>query len=396
MSEEEMNNNMNKVKNNFDEAVLTYSNGKIIESTYIVLATIVENAKILKDKSASKEQIAFSTSIAKERKNWLLALDMLQASKEKDKFETFSLYYADYFKLTAPVYNESVFNNDNYDQGSRTTLNIDIKISDINNSKIAYFESSAIENKSCLIDFSRSSIEPENPETLKKLFVLRKSLIKIRKSGATAVIMGENDFLFKLNKIIKSIEVEFADKEDSIPKIEKLYWLFTCELYQWLGKKEEFEELSLQYSRLFKITPPSYEDDQIMNIQNINKNEDSIYLDQKKNKINLPNEITTVEIDKLIKIIKNQIDKIRISNDEIIKPIILDFNNVLRFDFNSSTKLSAFLNKEYEDNEESENNNLNKNKIIIKNPFEFIIRLFDMTGVSNYVTFNERNRYLGG
>lgn len=384
--EKQKNNEIEKSRTSFDEAVLSYANGDSKKATQHVLATILTILEKAKNTNTSH-----SNEILQNKKNWILVLDMFQALKLKEKFNVFSFHYANFFHITPPTYNENYNLNDLPEQVGRTNLNINIDISEINESKIFDFEESSIQNKTCLINFSRSVINPNNKNTLMKLYILNKTMVKIRESGANGVILGETDFLTSLKKIIKQIEVDYSGKEDEIPKVNKFYWLFTCELYQWLGFKQEFEDLSAQYSKIFKITPPAFFDDGVMKKQGVENKDADMYIEDKTRIIKIEKDILTNNVEKLLKLIKVEINNISKDDDNERKIIIIDFKNISRIDFNSASTIAMFLSKEFESN-----NYLNKHKIIIRSPFEFIIRLFDITGVSNYVTYQERNRNIGG
>lgn len=375
-------------RSSIEEAVLSYANGQSKNAIQLILTTIYEHAnKSNKDNVVSQE-------IINNKHNWLLALDMLQATKNQQYFDSFADHYSNFFRITVPVYNNNFLSShDNFEQIGRTSLNIDINISDINKSKIEDFEYSSIKNKTCVINFSRSSIDATNKETMKKLYLLRNAMKKIRENNVNGVIMGETDFNMKILKIIKDLQVKFLGNEDTIKNQEQVYWLFMMEMHQWLGEEEEFESLSLDYSKIFHITPPAYNPDQIMQRSESKTSHENIYFDKKSDTIVLSHDITQTDMNKVIDILRDQIEKVISENDNeediLGANITIDLNNVIRMDYAAASNLAIFLSQEFEENIDLQTR---KNKIIFKNAFEFIIRLFDMSGVSNYITYNERNR----
>lgn len=374
--------NIDTPKSIFDEAVLYYANGNTKSATQLILGAIFESAKNKSQKLTSDKEY---------KKNWVLALDMFQASRNKENFDTFALFYSKFFNVTPPVFDQNFSNNKNIaEHVGRSNLNIDIKISDISKSKIEDFESATITNKTGLINFSRSSINVKEDGTLEKLYLLRNAMRNIRESKIQCIIMGETVFISEVESIINEIEVSYAGRLNDIPKINQVYWLFLCEIYQWLGLKDKFEKLSLNYSNIFNITPPAFNPEQIMEQSEKQQDNEIFDFNKSTNTLTFYNLLTSLETEKVISIISSQVEKMK-SYGEKNKPLIIDFNNVIRVDYMLATQLAAYLNKEL-DGEDVDINIINKKSIIIKSPFEFIIRLFDITGVSNYITYRERNR----
>lgn len=370
-------------KSIFDEAVLYYANGNTKSATQLILGAIFESAKNKNPKLAADKEY---------KKNWVLALDMFQASKNKENFDTFALFYSKFFNVTPPVFDQNFSNNKNSaEHVGRSNLNIDIKISDISKSKIEDFENATITNKTGLINFSRSSINVNDEGTLEKLYLLRNAMRNIRESKIQCIIMGETVFIGEVENIINEIEVSYAGRLNEIPKINQVYWLFLCEIYQWLGAKDKFEKLSLNYSNIFNITPPAFNPNQIMEQSEKQHDNDICDFNKSTNTLTFYSSLTSLESEKVISIISAQVEKMKNYDDKNNKPLILDFNSVVRIDYMLATQLAAYLNKEL-DGDDVDINIINKKSIIIKSPFEFIIRLFDITGVSNYITYRERNR----
>lgn len=376
-------NNIDSPKSIFDEAVLNYANGNTKSATQLILGAIFESAKNKNPKLAADKEY---------RKNWVLALDMFQASKNKENFDTFALFYSRFFNVTPPVFDQNFANNKNSGEYvGRSNLNIDIKISDISKSKIEDFESATIENKTGLINFSRSSINIDDEGTLEKLYLLRNAMRNIRESKIQCIIMGETHFIKEVENIISEIEVFYAGKLHDIPKINQVYWLFLCEIYQWLGMKEKFEHLSLSYSNIFNITPPAFNSEQIMEQSEKSHGNDIFSFNKTSNVLTFYGELTSLESEKIISAISSKVEKMKNENNSNGRPLIIDFNDVIKVDYMLATQLAVYLNKEL-DGENVNTSIINKRSIIIKSPFEFIIRLFDITGVSNYITYRERNR----
>lgn len=367
-------------KSIFEEVVLTYSSGNYKAATNLILGAVLESSKV-KNKDLSD----------KSKKQWLLALDMFQATKNSEYFNKLSLFYSKYFSVTPPVFDEyiSYAKKRNHEYIGRSNLNIDIKISEINISKIEDFEIATISNKSGLINFSRSSIIPEEEGTEEKIFLLRNAMRNIRESNVSCVIMGETDFILKIENIVLELEKKYKGKEFEIPKTSIVYWLFLCEIYQWLGYKEKFEALSLKYSNIFNITPPAFNEQQTMSQYEKKEENDFFDFNKKTQTLTFYGSLNSLDAEKFINILSTHIDKIK--NNDHTTNITIDLNYVTNIDYMLATQLALFLSKEF-DSENNNNEKIKKSNIIIKNPFEFIIRLFDITGVSSYITYKERNR----
>lgn len=335
-------------KNVLEEAAIYFANGNPNKSIEVLVARLNE----------SSGQV--------DKNEWYMIFDAYQATGQQARFEKLALFFSSLFNTSPPSWEAfEQGSKKNRDAMGRSALNIDGSISDLQEEKIKDFVLASKESKTCRIDFSRIKLLDNDIYLEESLQRLLKMMYEIKKNKVTGQIMGDMNFI---NILIENITY-FKEHKDFSEK-NKVYWLILCELYQWHGKEDEFEELALDYAMSFEESPPSYLEQHVM--KNNFETDDS-YLDD-EGFINIDTIVDRQNIDKLIACIDEQL--------KLTEKVIINFKYITRLDFYAAGELAKYLG----------NLGINSSRIIIRYPIELIITLFDITGVSSFVSYIHRKR----
>lgn len=341
---------LDAAKSVIDDAAVYYSNGENRRSTELL----------------TKRLNALEGKVDKQE--WYMILDAYQATGQQVNFEKLADLFSKFWGMSPPAWDDKTSDNINKDVMGRSNLNIDGSISDLKIEKLKDFFDASKSSGSCRIDFSRCKVIFEDEEKEEKLEHLKNTMIKIRKNKLKGLIMGDSSFIDTLLDFISKIKLS-----NNIKNEYKVFWLMLCELYQWHGQQDEFENIALEYSLLYECSPPSFENKFIMQNTTVLDDADLFFIND-EGIIETDRIIDRQNVNKLIALFENSIE----SKGEI------NFNLkfIQRIDYYSATVIAEFLNQK----------EIEKEKVLFSMPIEIIITLFDMTGVSNYVTYIPRKR----
>lgn len=335
-------------KNVLEEAAIYFANGNPSKSIEVLVARLNE----------SSGQV--------DKNEWYMIFDAYQATGQQSRFEKLALFFSSLFDTSPPSW--EAFNQGdkkNRDAMGRSALNIDGSISDLQDEKIKDFLSASKESKTCRIDFSRIKLLENDEQLEESLIRLLKMMYEIKKNRIMGQIMGDMNFI----SLLKDNIAYFKENNDFSDK-NKCYWLILCELYQWHGKEDEFEDLALDYAMSFEESPPSYLERHVMKTT---IETDDEYLDD-DGFISADSIIDRQNIEKLISHIDEQL--------KLTEKVTVNFKYVNRLDFYAAGELAKYLG----------NLGIDNTRIIIRFPLELIITLFDITGVSSFVSYIHRKR----
>lgn len=341
---------LDAAKSVIDDAAIYYSNGENRRATELLIKRL----------NAVEGKV--------EKQEWYMILDAYQATGQQVNFEKLADLFSKFWGISPPAWDDKTSDSVNKDVMGRSNLNIDGSISDLKIEKLRDFFDASKSSGSCKIDFSRCKILFDDDEKEEKLEYLLNTMIKIRKHKLKGLIMGDSNFIDTLLDFIAKVKLS-NDIEDKY----KVFWLILCELYQWHGQQEDFENIALEYSSLYKCSPPSFEERFIM--QNTTVLDDSdLFLINDEGFIETDRIIDRQNVDKLISLFESSLE----SKGEIS----FNLKFIQRIDYYSATVIAEFLNQKQ----------VEKDKVFFYMPIEIIITLFDITGVSNYVTYIPRKR----
>lgn len=327
-------------KDQVEEAVVHYANGNIKKATDLLVYRLNE-----KNGNVSCDE-------------WYMILDSYQSTGKKSNFEKLCNLFTYVFKLSPPMWQEyTLYQNNN----NQELLNIDCDISKIEVNRINYMLENSFRLKSCCIDFSRTSIDTDDNDDIIRDLAKKMEQIRLNKTIDIS-LMGDSNIIQILKNKIDSFKEDLEKAQKN-----KGYWILLMEIYNWVEHLEDFENLSIDFSFLFRESPPTYT--YLYKKQVKKENRDQL------DNILPPQIIDNQNVNELIVQIKTSINKNRIN---------INFKEVIRINYQASIILAEFIKDFCE--------NFPEKKIFILEPIEMITYLFKMVGIAHFVKLTTRKR----
>lgn len=220
---------------------LSADSGIIVDERSGAPETVLDEAAILyaSDKPEAVEKLLKSTLAGKEVRTWHMLFDLYRLQARERDFEKLGLDYAMQFETSPPVWKGIKTKRATEAQASSLTLPtlLDAKACANLRTELAQVPN----NATIRMDFSRIEMVDETG------------------AGQCAEILANSQ------KIKHKFEVSGVDR--LIQLLQDLnrathtrssHWLLLLELYQLLGRKDEFEDLAVNYAVHFEVSPPSW------------------------------------------------------------------------------------------------------------------------------------------
>ncbi len=356
------------------------------------LSKLLEEAILVKSATPKEEEIATIFSEGHDRQAletiksyfkdklgnvesrvWFMLLDIYQIQGETQEFDKTALAFAQAFGTSPPSWfgpKNNLDQKENIGNGKNMIILDAIMKPDFADKFKELFKA-AKQEKFCRINISQCKFEQNNIELFEKFLKLLQDL---RKAKISSVLMGDNNLLnfcqrfFKDEKLRNNLASSFGENEIVI-------WQLYLEILQWKGQNEEFDNIALEYADKFEVSPPGWEDNGVMliNQSNVKEENTSSNFVQIFDKDLNGNNINTL---------LSKIDK----DFETSNYSELDFSLVNRIDFSAAGSITYHIQELWADP-----NNTDK-KVIIKYPNELVTVLLQMLGVTEVVNIIPRNR----
>ncbi|MFN3398100.1 MAG: STAS domain-containing protein [Sulfurimicrobium sp.] len=181
----------------------------------------------------------------KEMQPWLMLFDLYQVQNNKPAFDELSMQFVVRFERSAPIWKMSaapaVARKTDPAQKDLLTLDSNLAIGPQLERlrQLAQGTSNARVNLRAI-----ASLEPSDCKSMQE------GLSGCRKKGKLLQLEGVEHLV---EVVKKQIAAGGHGDED------RLAWLLLFELYQWLGKEAEYEDLAIEYAVNFEISPPAWE-----------------------------------------------------------------------------------------------------------------------------------------
>ncbi|WP_424194020.1 hypothetical protein ACMYR3_01995 [Ampullimonas aquatilis] len=216
-------------------------NNPVIEEAAILFA----NGQIKAASMSLEDAIKQNTLGEGEQHGWQMLFELYQILGKQEAFESLSLDYVDRFEKSAPSWdNDFGKEKPSRDLNKEGYVAFPFKMDAGIAKQIDQIRKLAGASNSLRLDFSRpKSIDTHGATLL--LMILQ----DLRKSKHQITLSGQDKFVELLNT---QIAVERRDESDMI-------WRLLLEFYQLLDKEYEFEELAVNYSITYEVSPPSWE-----------------------------------------------------------------------------------------------------------------------------------------
>lgn len=351
-----------KVKGKEEKSTSTYSNTSISET----VATLFSEGDT--DDALNRLRTYINENEGKvEKRYWFMLMDIYQVLNDEKNFEKVGLIFSNAFGTSPPSW---VYSLDSEKKASVTGKNIiilDQKLTAEHVTKFKEFFKESKSEKFCRINASQCKFDQCD---LAGILLFYKLLVDLRKNNVMSILMGDNNLITFCKSYIDQTNSRGL-REDFLVR-EQDFWLFYLELLQWKGKKEEFEELSFDYAMKFELSPPDWDKDGIMSTE---KSQTEV-ISETPEIPKLEKVLTYNNIDNLFTIIKQ-----KFVSQNIVE---IDMSNIERIDFASVGSIAHFV-QEFSAEDSSK-------QLVLNNPNEMILILFEMLGINEFVSINKRFR----
>jgi len=219
--------------------------GIVVEETSGAPESPVDEAAIFyaSGQSDVAENMLKGMLVTGDRRAWHMLFDLYSVQSREKDFEQLALDYAMRFETSPPVWQKQKVADSaaNPKQAEAASLELPSLLDKAAAATLRDGVEATAKNAVARIDFSRIAMidEAGAEECAKILAAARKAKRKLQVSGVDTLIALLQD----LNRATHSRTV---------------HWLLLLELYQTLGRQENFEDLAVDYAVRFEMSPPSW------------------------------------------------------------------------------------------------------------------------------------------
>lgn len=179
---------------------------------------------------------------------WFMLFDLYRLMGEKAAFETSGITYASVFEKSPPIWKEK------FTRPAKTESAIASRIlfkGELVGENRSAFDSLRLSvEKSAQIKIDLSHLKQIDPQGCQNML----DLIHLAQTRRHVIEIQGKDILAQL--IEPGIETGKAENPQ--------YWLLLFEIYQQLGRQDDFEEMAINYAITFEVSPPSWEQQKIV------------------------------------------------------------------------------------------------------------------------------------
>lgn len=301
-----------------------------------------------------------------DKRYWFMLMDIYQVLNDEKSFDKVGMIFANAFGTSPPAWVNST-NEKSSSVNGRNIIILEQKLTQEHGLKFKEFFKESKKEKFCRINVSQCKFEQSD---LAGILLFYKLLVDLRKNRIMSVLMGDNTLISFCKSYIdqsnpRSLREDFMSREQD-------FWMFYLELLQWKGKKEEFEELSFDYAMKFELSPPDWDKDGVMSTEKSQEEDKTLA----NHDTAIDKVLTYSNIDSLLDVIKEKF----ISQNTVE----IDMSSIERIDFASVGSIAHFVQDfSAEDNSK---------QLILNNPNEMILILFEMLGINEFVTIHKKVR----
>ena len=224
----------------------------VFESISAAAGSAVEEAAVYYANNMADQAIASLSHYLhdhpnmKEMQPWLMLFDLYQLQGNKPAFNELSMQFVVKFERSAPIWKAPAASaptkkSDTGQQKDLLTLGNRLAAGP-QLEKICQLAQGSTNARVNLNDVAEVELDGCK--------LMQEGLSSCRKKGKIVQLEGADHMIEVLKKQIAA---------DGHGNEDRLAWLLLFELYQWLGKEAEYEELAIEYAVSFEISPPAWE-----------------------------------------------------------------------------------------------------------------------------------------
>lgn len=223
----------------------------IFEDISAEAGSVVEEAAVYYANNMAKQaidalnQYLQEHSGKKEMQPWLMLFDLYQQTDNSQAFNELSMQFVVKFERSAPIWKTAA--------APAPVKKADTAQKDLISLGNRLAASPQME-KLCQISQSAGAARVDASDIgaveLGGCKLMQESLQCCRKKGKSIQIEG-------VERLIETLKKQIA--ADGHGDEDRHAWLLLFELYQWLGREAEYEDLAIEYAVTFEISPPAWE-----------------------------------------------------------------------------------------------------------------------------------------
>lgn len=230
--------------NDSDELVvyetISAETGSIVEEAAVYYANNMADQAV-----ATLSQYIHDHPDNKEMQPWLMLFDLYQLTQNSQAFNELSMQFVVKFERSAPIWKAHA--------ATAPVKKTDTAQKDLISLGNRLAASPQME-KLCQVaqntSTARVNVGDITSVELGGCKLMQEGLLSCRKKGKNIQIEGVDRLIETLKKKLSA---------DSPSDEDRQAWLLLFELYQWLGREAEYEDLAIEYAVTFEISPPAWE-----------------------------------------------------------------------------------------------------------------------------------------
>ncbi|MFA5242920.1 MAG: STAS domain-containing protein [Sulfuricella sp.] len=223
----------------------------VFEKISAETGTIVEEAAVYYANNMAAQAVAALNQYIhdypdkKEMQPWLMLFDLYQLMHNSQAFNELSMQFVVKFERSAPIWKAPA--------APAPVKKADVAHKDLISLGVRLAAGAQMEKLCQLAQGSgtaRVNAGDISSVELGGCKLMQEGLLGCRKKGKSVQIEGVENLIETLKK---QIAAESHSDED------RQAWLLLFELYQWLSRETEYEDLAIEYAVTFEISPPAWE-----------------------------------------------------------------------------------------------------------------------------------------
>lgn len=304
------------------------------------------------------------TAGAAPRSIWFMLMDAYQALGQQAAFEKSASLFAGFFKTSPPSWTAGRPAPSTVGNLGRHVLVLDGAPARAQPGKLKDFVAAARQFGQARLDLSRTRLDEDHAQRADDMKTLLGLMRRLRRHGVPTLLMGENQLVEVLRAVIQ--------KDLPLPQPE-LYWELLLEFLQWRGQEDAFEDLAIAFGEKFHRSAPGYEPTGVVAVAP----GDQDGPDDAPGALDPPERLDEAAM-------AAWCDRVETLPEppSIEHPLVLDFLFVREVAFSAAGLLASRLKRW----------GWAPGAVVVAQPSELVVALFDITGVSGQVHIQPRRR----
>ncbi|MFH1495603.1 MAG: STAS domain-containing protein [Pseudomonadota bacterium] len=224
----------------------------VFENISAEAGSIVEEAAVYYANNMAEQAVAALSQYIqdhpgkKEMQPWLMLFDLYQLKNNSQAFNELSLQFVVKFERSAPIWKTPAAAPapvKKADAAHKDLISLGNRLADSEQmEKLCQMAKSA--------STARVNVGDITEVELGGCKLMQEGLHSCRKKGKSIQIEG-------VERLVETLKKKIAT--DGQSDEDRQAWLLLFELYQWLGREAEYEDLAIEYAVTFEISPPAWE-----------------------------------------------------------------------------------------------------------------------------------------